>query len=293
MRNWQLFAVAVGVWSTTWHAILYQLAHTSAEYGVALRFGLAGVGVLAWAAATGKPWWLDARSHARVAFQGLFMYSLSYLCVYHAERHVASGLVAVGYSASPLVNGVASHVLWRTPLTRRLLWGGICGLLGVVLIFWPELSGAWGQRSVALGMGLTIGAVLLSSVGALATSRNGAHGLALWPSMGWGMVYGAACSLAVVVATGQDMSLPAAPSWWLSLGYLAALGSVVAFACYLVLQQRLGPGQASMVGVATPVLALAVSAAFEGYRPGLLALIGAALAVMGNWLALRRPVGER
>jgi drug/metabolite transporter (DMT)-like permease len=44
-----------------------------------------------------------------------------------------------------------------------------------------------------------------------------------------------------------------------------------------------------MVGVATPVLALAVSTAFEGYRPGWPALLGAALAVAGNVLALRAP----
>jgi drug/metabolite transporter (DMT)-like permease len=41
-----------------------------------------------------------------------------------------------------------------------------------------------------------------------------------------------------------------------------------------------------MTGVATPVLALVVSALFEGYRPDALAFVGVALAVAGNGLAL-------
>ena len=101
------------------------------------------------------------------------------------------------------------------------------------------------------------------------------------------MLYGAALSCTVVFASGQTFVLPLAPAWWLSLAYLALAGSVIAFACYLVLQQRIGPGPASTLGVMTPVLALVVSAVFEGFRPVLLTWLGAALAVAGNLLILR------
>jgi drug/metabolite transporter (DMT)-like permease len=62
---------------------------------------------------------------------------------------------------------------------------------------------------------------------------------------------------------------------------------VVAFAGFLTLQQRLGPGKAASVGVMTPVVALAVSTALEGYRPEALTFAGAALAIVGNVLMLR------
>jgi len=311
MAAWQLFLIAVLVWGTTWHAILYQLAHTTPEVGVTLRFGLAGVALLVFCAWRGVRWRMTAPEHLRLAVQGIFMYSVSYLCVYHAEMHVASGLVAVGYSASPLVNGFASRLLWNTPMPGHFVLGGAMGLLGVVLIFWPELQGAFAAAGAAgappvavpsngavgtvsghagLGLALTLGAVALSSVGSLVASRNRAAGLPLWSALGWGMLYGALCSAAVVLALGQPLSLPSSWPFWLSLTYLSLMGSVVAFACYLVLQDRWGPGPASMVGVATPVLALALSAALEGYRPGLLALAGLAIAVGGNWWALRpRP----
>ena len=38
-KTWQLFAVCVLSWGTTWHAITYQLGHNTPEVGVALRFG--------------------------------------------------------------------------------------------------------------------------------------------------------------------------------------------------------------------------------------------------------------
>lgn len=290
LPNWQLFVIAVAIWSTTWHAILYQLAHTTPELGVALRFGLAGalgLGVAAW---RGDRLRCGAREHALLALQGVFMYSLAYLAVYHAEKHVPSGLVAVGYSASPLVNGVGAWLLWRTPISARFLLGGVLCLVGVTLIFWPEFAQMSAGSAISLGALCTVAAVLLSSVGNLAATRNVEHQLPFWSALGWGMVYGAGLSLAVVLALGQPLALPSptgAPGWWVSLAYLSIAGSVIAFACFLALQQRVGPGPASTIGVMTPVLALVVSAAFEGFRPVALTWLGVLLAVAGNVLILK------
>jgi drug/metabolite transporter (DMT)-like permease len=290
LPNWQLFVIAVVIWSTTWHAILYQLAHTTPEAGVMLRFALAGAVALVVAAWRGDRWRCSPREHALLAFQGVFLYSVAYLAVYHAEKHVPSGLVAVGYSASPLVAGIGAWLLWRTPIDARFVAGGALCVLGVTLIFWPEFAHMTSGESTTRGALLTVAAVLLSAVGSLAASRNRVHGLPFWAALGWGMLYGAVLSAAVVVASGQPLALPsarAAPSWWLSLAYLALAGSVVAFACFLTLQQRIGPGPASTIGVMTPVLALVVSALFEGFRPVLFTWLGAALAVAGNLLILR------
>jgi len=290
LPNWQLFAIAVVIWSTTWHAILYQLAHTTPELGVALRFGLAGALGLAVAAWRGDSLRFPLRGHALLALQGVFMYSLAYFAVYHAEVHVPSGLVAVGYSASPLLNGIGAWLLWRTAIDARFLAGGALCIAGVTLIFWPEFAALGAGTSVTLGALFTVAAVLLSSVGSLAATRNPKHGLPFWPALGWGMGYGAVASLLVVLALGQPLALPGpavAPAWWASLAYLSIAGSVIAFACFLTLQQRVGPGPASTIGVMTPVLALVVSALFEGFRPVLLTWLGALLAVAGNVLILK------
>jgi drug/metabolite transporter (DMT)-like permease len=211
---------------------------------------------------------------------------VSYLCVYHAERHLPSGLVAVGYSASPLILGVAAWGLWRTPLTPRFVLGGALGVTGVALIFWPEFARAGRDASTSLGAAFTVGAVGLSAVGSLIASRNKSSGLPFWPALGYGMAYSAVLSWAFVLGGGQPIRWPDAPSWWWSFAYLAAFGSVAAFAAYLSLQQRLGPGPASTISVATPVVALAVSTAFEGYRPDMWTGAGVLLAIAGHLLIL-------
>ncbi len=78
----------------------------------------------------------------------------------------------------------------------------------------------------------------------------------------------------------------ASPTYALSLAYLALFGSVVAFGAYLTLLKRVGGGPAAFVSVATPVLALALSTLFEGYRWTWVAGVGVVLAVLGNWLAV-------
>ena len=102
------------------------------------------------------------------------------------------------------------------------------------------------------------------------------------------MLYGAAVTALVAVLQGQSFALPAVASWWLSLFYLALAGSVLTFACFLMLQERVGPGRAGAIGVMTPLLALVVSMLFEAFRPDALTLSGAAFAVAGNVLMLRR-----
>ena len=290
--SWQLFAICVLVWGSTWHVITYQLGHNTPEVGVALRFGLAAAVVLALCRLRGLPLGFGARDHALFALQGTLLYGVSYVCVYHAERHLPSGLVAVGYSASPLLQGIGAALLFGAPLGHRFIGGGLLGIAGVGLIFWPEIAAAIdgaSQRSTGLGVWFTVASVGLSAVGSLAASRNRNRGLPFWPALGWGMVYGAVSAAIIAVLSGHRLQLPAVASWWWSLAWLSLAGSVLSFACYLSLQHRLGPGPTASVGVMTTLLALVFSLLFEDFRPDWLTLAGAALTVAGNALMLWPP----
>ncbi|MEO6363791.1 MAG: DMT family transporter [Caldimonas sp.] len=286
-RTWQLFAICVVTWGTTWHVITWQLAAFPAELGVALRFALAGAALLAWCRWRGARLRFSARDHAAMALQGVFLYGVSYVCVYHAERFVPSGLVAVGYSASPLLTGVGAALLFGAALDRRFVVGGFVGLAGVALIFWPEVARPDAGPKAGLGALLTVAAVALSTIGSLVASRNRDRAVPLLPAIGFGMVYGAAAAALVALILGHTAAAwPTTAKWWLALGYLALAGSVLAFACFLTLQDRVGAGRAGTVGVMTPLLALVVSLLFEGFRPDALTLAGAVLAIAGNALML-------
>ena len=150
-KTWQLFAICVVVWGTTWHAITYQLYDFSAEVGVAVRFALAGAGLLALCRWRRVPLAYSLADHGALALQGVFLYGVSYVCVYHAERFVPSGLVAVGYSASPLLAGIGAALLFGAALSRRFVLGGVLGVSGVVVIFWTEITRASGGERADFG----------------------------------------------------------------------------------------------------------------------------------------------
>ncbi len=179
-----------------------------------------------------------------------------------------------------------ARAAYGASLSRRFVLGGAIGLAGVALIFWPELSATQTTDATLRGVAFTVAAVLLSGVGSLSASRNSVRGLAFWPVMGFGMLYGGGACALIALALGRSFLPPVTLSWWLSLAYLALAGSVLAFACFLSLQNRLGPGRAGTVGVMTPILALLVSLLLEGFRPSWATFVGALLALLGNWCIL-------
>ncbi len=288
MSTLQLFVACVAIWGTTWLAITFQFGPVPAELSVFYRFLLASLLLFGYCLARGLPLRLRAREHAWIALQGVTMFSVSYVFVYYAEQNVVSGLVAVGFSASPLLAMLGMRLFFGTVMTDAVILGSILGIAGITLVFWPEFAHLAGDRRTALGALYTIVAVVVASLGSLVAHRNHEAALPLWQTMAWGMLYGALFTLGIALALGRPLAFEATAGYVLSLAYLAVLGSVVAFAGYLTVLRRIGPARAGYIGVMTPIIALVVSAAFEGFRWHFVTLAGIAVSVAGNVIVLRR-----
>ncbi|HUI99240.1 MAG TPA: EamA family transporter [Usitatibacter sp.] len=287
MSNLQLFVACVAIWGSTWLAITFQLGSVAPEASVAWRFLLASTLLFAYCLVRRLSLRYTLREHAGIALQGILMFSASYIAVYYAEQNVVSGLVAVGYSASPLLGMLGMRLLFRTPMTHAVIAGSILGIAGVVLVFWPEFGLLRGDRRTAVGAAFTAAAVVLSTLGSMAAHRNQEGRIPLWQGMAWAMLYGALFSLAVALAAGKPVAFSWTAPYLLSLAYLAVFGSIVAFAGYLTLIRRMGVARSGYIGVMVPIVALAVSAAFEGFRWHALTGIGIAVSVAGNVVVLR------
>ena len=62
---------------------------------------------------------------------------------------------------------------------------------------------------------------------------------------------------------------------------------MIAFVLYFKLAQAQGPARAALTGVVIPVIALAISALLEGWRPTGLAVAGMGLALASLYVATR------
>lgn len=285
----RLFAACVAIWGSTWYAITFQLGTVAPEVSVLYRYVLAASLLFAFCLARGLPLRFAPAAHGWMALQGILSYSISYVCVYYAEHYLVSGLVAVGYSASPLLNMAGMRAFFGAPMTRRVTAGALLGIAGITLVFWPEFAHLQAERRVAVGVAFTAAGVILASLASLVAHRNHEAGIPLWQNLAWGMFYGAISTLAIVLARGGEFVFPVTVPYVGSLFYLAILGSILAFASYLQLLAKVGPARAGYIGVMVPVMALLVSSVFEGYRWSVLALAGVAVSVAGNVIILRQP----
>ncbi len=278
------------IWASTWHVILYQLEGAPALNGVALRFALAAVLMFALVWAQGQRLSIPLRWHGWLFAAGVAQYGLNYWGVYEAERHVPSGLVALLFSMMVFGNAASGRLLLGQRVSRRFLAAGTGGVFGVALIFWPEVAAAGTRPDAARGLALGLGAAACASLGNALTLRVARQGLALGPTLAHSMGYGALALYAVAAARGDAWRTGSGWVWWGSLLYLAAFGTVIAFSLYFKLAQRQGPARAALTGVLVPPIALAISAAFEGWQPTPLAFAGLALCVGCVYAATRAPV---
>ena len=286
MPTTALYAICVLIWGTTWFAITAQIDVFAPEVGVAVRFGLAAIALMVTCIARGMRLRFDARVHALLFAQGMAGFCASYVCVYEAERFVASGVVAVGYAASPLFGLILARGFLGTPMSGRVALGGVVGIAGVVLIFWHEFVRVVASQQVVWGAELTMVSVLLASLSTIAASGYHRRGVQGWGPLAWAMAYGAGGALIYALLDGAPWNWSWRPGFVFSLVYLSLFGSIFAFGAYYALVHRVGPAKAGYIGVLTPVVALVVSSVFENFLWTGLTVAGIALAILGNVVAL-------
>lgn len=285
--NLHLFTICVLIWGSTWLAITFQLGTVAPEISVGYRFILASAALFAYCGWRKLKLQFTWREHVDLLLFGASMFCISYIFVYHAETYIVSGMVAVAYSASPMLNMLMARALFSTPMTTRVIVGAMFGILGIVCVFWHEFANISASRNAELGAILTVLSVIASSAGSMFATRIQKSGYSTWSSMAWGMLYGGALALGIGLALGKPLAFELTGSYIGSLVYLAIFGSVITFACYLTLMARIGAARAAYVGVMVPIVALAVSFFFEKFAWGWLTTLGVALSVAGNIVILR------
>jgi Predicted permease, DMT superfamily len=288
-----LFAVPSAIWGSTWLAIKYQLTDVAPEVSVSYRFALAAALLAAWCLATGRSLRFSRRDHAYLAAVGVTLFGLNYVGVYWAERFATSGLVAVLFSTIVFLNPIGMRAFFGTPLTARTFVAAAMGVSGVALLFLPELVAARGGGATAYGVLFGLGATVIASGGNLIAQRNQRAGIPTLAGNAWGMAYGAIVAAVVALVHGVEWTFDARPG----LSAFARLSGAVrqrrGVRCvpHPVAPHRCGPRRLHCV--ATPVIALALSTLFEGYRWTWVGALGVVLAIAGNTMALRPPRARR
>ena len=282
-----LYALVVLIWGSTWIALKLQLGTMPVELSIAYRFALAAVLMFAWLAWSRQLRVPRGPALPRVLAQGLCLFSFNFVCFMHASETLASGLAAVVFSSANLWNALLARIIHGRRLAPHVLAGSLFGLAGLVALFWPELRE--GRHASLPGLAWAVLGTLCFSCGNMLSASLQSMGWRPAQTNAWGMLAGTLLLTGSALVAGLPWRLGASWTYVGSWLYLAIPGSVIAFTAYLTLVGRLGPEKAAYATVLFPIVALSISALFEGYVWTPLAVGGLLLVMFGNLLVFRPP----
>jgi len=287
MRIILAFASCVLIWGTTWYAIEWQLGHVAKEWSLTYRYAIAATALVAWCIYKKQPMRYTRRQHLYMFGTGLFLFSGNYVLVYWGTQYLTSGLVAVTFSLLTILNIFNARMFLGASIQAKSVSAALLGVVGLILIFKPEIQAFNIADATALGLIICIAATLVASWGNTIVATKTAAAAPLLPFNAWGMVYGAICNLVFALASGEAPSLDPRPEYYIALLYLSVAGTVIAFSLYLWLLSEIGVARASYMAVMTPLVALIISTLFEGYEWSVYAATGVGFVLLGNILMSR------
>ena len=292
-----LFAGVVLAWGLAPFATKSQLDVVAPEMAVAYRFGLAAVLLIGWCAWRGRRLRFPWRQHPFIALQGILLFGLVDIGTYNAVARLTSGLMPLVFSLAPVVTVFLGAALIGLKIRPRVVLAGGLGLVGVAMVFSPQLRHFDASGAALTGLGYAFAGTVALALGSLTAARNQRAGMGIVETAALGMAYGAAFTFVSALVRGGRVT------WDPSLGFLAGFlwvtlaASLLAYLSYLTLLARIGPDCVGYVVVVIPIIALAVSTVFEGYAWTTVSLLGVAVVLFGSVLALRegkaRPAAAR
>ena len=287
------FIIFTLIWGSTWIVIRDQLGVVPAQWSVTYRFALAAVAMALVAQWKGHSLRPNRGLLVAATIVGVTQFCINFNAVYLAERYITSGLVATVFALLLIPNSLLAWGFLGQKPTRSFFWAALVATAGIGLLFLHEVRAAPLRGSdIAVGLGLTIIGLLGASAANVYQAGKEARRHPLFALLAWAMAIGALVDAVIALAVAGPPVFDPRPGYWLGVVYLALAASVLCFSLYFPVVRKIGPGKAAYSSVIVPVIAMALSTAFEGYRWTPLSVGGAVLALGGMVLALvgrRRP----
>lgn len=275
------------IWGSTWIVIKDQLGVVPAPWSIAYRFLIAAAAMALWARLKHGSLALPRDVWPIALGMGVLQFSLNFNGVYAAEHFITSGLVATLFGLLLIPNSLIGWAMLGLKPTRPFVIGSAIAVAGMACLFAVEFRKAEvDDAGLLTGIAWTLIAVVAAAFANNIGATERAHKVPLLNLLAWAMGIGAVVNTAVALVLAGPPVIDPRPGYWIGLVYLALFASVLCFALYLPVVRKIGPGKAAYSSALVPIVAMALSTLFEGYRWSPLAALGAALAIGGMVVAL-------
>lgn len=229
------------------------------------------------------------KQHAFMALLGSMIFCLNFVFFYRAAPFISSGLLSIIFSSSVIMIMINSKLFFKKDISLRMLLGALTGIMGLCLIFLPELKYFSLKNEACVGLLFGLLGSYCFAMGNQVSFYCGKLDIPLVASTFWGMVYGALLSLSICLIKGVPFVINPEFKYIFSVFYLAVPGSVVGFLTYLSLVRKIGPERAVYATLFFPIVALIISTIFESFHWVIEDYIGCAMVLLGNFLVMVKP----
>lgn len=279
------------IWGTTYLGIRISLESMPPALMGGLRWTIAGGLLAAWVAARGGTF--PPRSRwGSIMLLGFLLLVLGNGGVVVAEQWVPSGLAAVMIASSPFwMAGVEALHRDGERLTRNAVIGLIIGFSGILILVWPDLTTARGDRYFVFGIIALQIAALGWSLGSAYSKRHGRTDDVL-ATTACQMLAGGVMMLAAGTVRGEWPDLFFTGRTITALMYLSTLGAIGGFVAYTYALRHLPISFVSLYAYINPIIAVALGVALLGEPFDSRMATAAALVFLGvafvRWAPVRR-----
>lgn len=248
------FLLLAALWGGSFVAIEIGLDYFPTFLFASLRYALAGVVVLGYAAfRPGRTIPRTSDDLRTITISGVLVIAAYHAFLYAGQEHISSAVAAVVISLTPVLTvGVANVVLPNQRVSHVQAVGFALGLIGVVIVANPVPTDL---DTSLVGVSLVFLSALTFAIGSV-VSRPLRPSLGMPAQQAWAMLTGGIVLGIWAAATGETL---AAIAWTVpaivSFVYLTFGSAIVGFAIYFSLLEDVGPARLNLVGYAEPVTA--------------------------------------
>lgn len=278
MLRWTLItAIAPIAWGSTYFVTREFLPTDAPLWGAVIRALPAGVLLLALRPRLprGAWWW-------RSLVLGILNVGAFFVLVYLAAQLLPTSIASTVMATSPVVMMVFAWALLAQRPTVLPLVGAGLGLGGVALML------TTGTTSIDwLGVAASVGALTMSSLGYILSTRWGRDGIELLPATSWQLLAGGLVLVPVaLLAEGAPPSLDA-PAL-LGFAYITVIATALAFVAWFGGLRRLSAGAVGLIGLLNPVTGVLLGTLVAGESLTVQQMLG--LGIVGVGILIGQPV---
>jgi drug/metabolite transporter (DMT)-like permease len=288
------FGLVYLFWGSTYLAIDIAVQSIPPALMCGVRFTIAGAVMLAACAALGRTIKYSPAQIARASIVGILLLMGGNLTLSWAELTVPSGLAALIVAITPLWFLVLdSLLLGHHQISWRGKAGLALGIVGLLVLFWPELhsTSALGRSELRASIAL-LGGSFLWALGSV-LSKRWQSGMDIFSATGWQMLAAGIANFLFAFAVGDLSRVTWTTRGLTAVFYLIVCGSWIGYTAYIWLLDYVPTSKVSTYAYVNPVVAVFLGWLVLHERVDRFILMGSVIVVLSVILVTSAKVRKK